>query len=189
MMAKGWGRYRWLDYRALLQRFMRDDQELIAVKYFTSRVTFDPERLTRQDNYLQALAKRGGVEIVTGEYASRKVQCQVCGAWYARRQEKKTDVNLATHLVADFYQNVFDRFLLICADADLVPAVEHVIAGGRPMMLVDPPRRHSTELASLAAPHLHVSASWLRQHQLPNPVEWVTGQGKTRRLHRPSSWA
>lgn len=136
-----------------------------------------------------ALEKRGGVEVVTGEYATRKVQCQVCDAWYPRRQEKKTDVNLATHLLADFYNDVFDRFLLICADSDLVPAVEHVIAAGPLMMLIDPPRRHSTELAGLASPHLHLSSSIMGRSQLPDPVAWVTGQGKTRRLHRPSDWA
>ncbi len=189
LMAKGWGRFRWLDYRALMERFTLPEQELVAVKYFTSRVIHEPTSLARQEVYLRALEKRGGVEVITGEYQTRKVQCPKCDRWYKRRQEKKTDVNLATHLVADAYEDHYDCFFLLTADADLVPAAEFVIERHhKPMVLIDPPRRHSDELASLSSSHLHITSSWLSASQLPDPLEWQPRPGRTRQIYRPEEW-
>jgi hypothetical protein len=36
--SKGWQRYLWLDYRALISRLIRSPQALGEVKYFTSRI-------------------------------------------------------------------------------------------------------------------------------------------------------
>lgn len=188
-MAKGWGRFRWLDYRALIERFVLDGQSLEFVKYFTTRVTHQPKSLARQDNYLLALAHRGGIEIIPGVFEKRQVQCQSeCGRWYRRPQEKRTDVNIATHLVSDAYEDRFDTFILICADSDLVPAADHLIRRhGKRMILIDPPRRHSDELAELAHAHLRVSSSRLNQSQLPDPVEIPKRKG-TRRIYKPDTW-
>lgn len=43
LMAKGWGRYRWLDYHALVARRILVGQTLVAFKYFTSVVN-DPDK-------------------------------------------------------------------------------------------------------------------------------------------------
>lgn len=191
MMAKGWGRYRWLDYRALVERHVLGHQELVGLKYFTTRVTHKPESLHRQEAYLRALEMASDVQVISGSFEHRRVKCQgTCGEWYRRPQEKKTDVNLATHLVADSYEDLFDVALLYSADADLGPAVELIRERhGRRVVLFDPPKRHSRELADLSDRHLHVSKQDLARSQLPDPVEWVTPRGKTRRVHRPPSWA
>lgn len=39
-----WKQYYWLDVVKLFERFMRPDQELIAVKYFSARPTNDSEK-------------------------------------------------------------------------------------------------------------------------------------------------
>lgn len=189
-MAKGWGRYRWLDYRALMERFLRGDQELVAAKYFTTRVTHQPEGWKRQDTYLKALERRGGLEVIPGSFEMRDVKCQgSCGEWYKRPQEKRTDVNLATHLVADSYDDVFDLAVVLCADSDIFTAVEMVQQRhGRKVTLVDPPKRHSSELAGLADHHLHITRAWLNQSQLPDPVEYSNRRGKVQRIHCPESW-
>jgi uncharacterized LabA/DUF88 family protein len=189
MMAKGWGRYRWLDLRALTERFMRGPQELQSLKYFTSLRNHEPERLLRQQHYLRALDAVGGIEVITGQFEMRKLRCQVCDQWYKRPQEKQTDVNIATHLVADAYEVGFDTLLLFSADSDLSPAVRRVRERfGIQVILIDPPRRHSSELASLADAHLHISEQRIRQSQLPDPVERKASRG-TSKVHRPSGWA
>lgn len=190
LMARGWSRYRWLDYVALVERFLIEGRQLVSTRYFTSRMTHQPESLRRQDTYIRALLARGGIDVVSGEFETRQVKCGVCGVWYKRPQEKKTDVNIATHLVADALENRFDRAYLLCADADLEPAVKFVVDRcGKSLTLIDPPRRHSSDLAALADAHLHVNVSLLRQCQLPNPVVFQNRRGKVRRIHRPEKWA
>lgn len=39
---------------------------------------------------------------------------------------KKSDVNIATHLVADAYQNKFECAVLLSNDADLTPPLLHI---------------------------------------------------------------
>ena len=130
------------------------------------------------------------MEIVEGEFETRTVRCQAdCGQWYKRPQEKRTDVNLAVHLVSDSWCDLMDTVLLICADSDLVPAVEFLkYEHGRRIILVDPPRRHSDDLAKLADARLHLTSSDLNQSQLPNPVEFQNRRNKTKRLHAPPDW-
>jgi uncharacterized LabA/DUF88 family protein len=189
LMAKGWGRYRWLDYPALLQRRIRSGQVLGEIKYFTALVTHQPERIKRQETYLRALEVRGGVTTIRGSFELRSIKCSVCSKWYKHPEERQTDVNIATHLVSDAYEDAYDTAYLVSADADLVPAVQFVRERrGKTVVLIDPPRRHSDALAAQSDRHWHFAESHLRQSQLPNPVEYEK-KAKVRRIYRPPSWA
>lgn len=189
MMDKGWGRFRWLDHRQLFERRMRPPEVLVAVKYFTSLLRHEPERLERQQRYLAALKARGGVEVHLGSFEPRKVKCRECGQWAKRHQEKRTDVNIATQLVADGHDRLFEAIYLMSADADLVPAVEHIRCRFQThVTLVDPPRRHSDELRAVADRHLYLASSTFNQAQLPNPVERAARGGRVRRHYRPPEW-
>lgn len=187
-MAKGWGRYRWLDYPALLQRRIRDGQVLGEIKYFTALVTHQPESIGRQERYLRALEMRGGITTIRGSYELRSIKCRVCHQWYKHPKERQTDVNIATHLVSDAYEDAYDTAYLVCADADLVPAVQFVRERrGKTVVLIDPPRRHSDALVAVTDHHWHFPEFHLRQCQLPNPVEYEW-KGKVRRIYRPEGW-
>ena len=188
LMAKGWGRYRWLDYPALISRRIREGQRLGEIKYFTALVTHQPKKVPRQQTYLRALEVQGGISIITGTFENRAIQCPECHVWYKRPKERQTDVNIATHLVSDAYENAFDTAYLVCADSDLIPAVRVVQRLGKRVVLIDPPKRHSDELAALADHHWHFIESHLRQCQLPNPVVYETKKHRVRRLYRPDAW-
>lgn len=189
LMAKGWERYRWLDYHALISRRIREDQTLTAVKYFTSRVTHQPEKLARQRQYLDALEKHTGIVPILGAFEMRPARCSHCETYFKRPQEKQTDVNMATHLVADAHEDRYDTAYIVCADADLAPAVSHVKDRLRKkVVLIDPPRRRSGELAVLADHHWHFPRSHLAGSQLPNPVVWLDRRGKERFIFAPDEW-
>jgi hypothetical protein len=98
----------------LIGEFIRSPQTLEALKYFTTRVTHQAEKYERQDRYLRALDASGGLEIVHGVFEMRSVQCRECAAWYKRPQEKRTDVNIATHLVDDAFDGRLDIALMVC---------------------------------------------------------------------------
>lgn len=190
MMAKDWGRYRWLDYEALIRRRIRGDQVLTALKYFTAPVTHPPEKSKRQADYVRALSEHTMVEVIPGAFEQREVQCRVCSQWYKRPQEKRTDVNIATHLIVGAFDDQYDTAYLVSADADLVPAVAFIKERfGKRFVLIDPPRRHSDELAAIVDHHWHFTESHLRQSQLPDPVEYLNRRRKVRRIYRPGDWS
>ena len=62
---------KWLDLWKLSKSLVSPDNDIIAVKYFTSRVNYDPRNPSskeHQEIYLRALQKIGTVEIVEGYY-------------------------------------------------------------------------------------------------------------------------
>lgn len=185
LLAKGYRRYLWLDYRALASRFVRRGDVLVGVKYFTSRVAKPAGSRLRQGVYLDALAAHGGVDIVEGKHEARPVRCPGCGDRWEKPKEKMTDVALATTLVLDASDDLFDTALLVCADSDQIPAVDAVRSRyGKRVILVSPPGRRSDDLVAHADANLHIRRPWLSQCQLPASVV-----GATRTFDRPPSWA
>lgn len=188
LMAKDWGRYRWLDFVALFRRRIRPGQELGTIKYFTAIVSHQPAKIPRQETFLRALEVRGGLTVIRGSFELREVKCARCDQWYKRPREKQTDVNIASHLVADAYEDAYDTAWLVSADGDLAPAVRLVQERrNRTVVLIDPPRRHSDELEGVADRHWHFSEAHMRQSQLPNPVEHER-RGRVKRIYRPDGW-
>jgi len=190
LMSRDLGHFRWLDYGALMSAFVQDGEVLAQTKVFTSLMTHEPERLARQKLYLRAVEKRGGVEIIAGEFVRKATDCSACGQTYKRPQEKKSDVSLACHLVADAFDHKLDVVFIVSADSDLTPAVELVKQRfGVNIRLLEVPGRHSKQLVRLADTHLHVTARMLSAAQLPDPVEYAGGGKKIRRIYRPAPWA
>ena len=66
--------YKWLDLWKFATELVTPNNDIVAVKYFTSRVNYDPKKPSskeRQEIYLRALQKMGTVEIVEGYYQRR----------------------------------------------------------------------------------------------------------------------
>ena len=80
--------HKWLDPVRLVKALLRDDHELVSVKYFTSPVKTYPHdgaALDRQKVYMQALSTLPNVEIIQGFYRKDAVlmpvhetECKVC---------------------------------------------------------------------------------------------------------------
>ena len=184
LRQKGFRRYYWLDYRALANAFVHPHQILARVKYFTSRISGPDDSRKRQSTYLDALAARGGLTIIEGRIERRPVKCPACDHRWRRPEEKKTDVAIATNLVADAHRDLIDTAMLLCADADLVPAVQEVRSIGKRVIVISPRGRTSDELTAEADHHLHINKSRLGRCQLPDEIE---SNGVT--LRRPPEWS
>ena len=75
------------------------------------------------------------------------------------------------------------------ADSDLVPVVATLQTRfGIPVTVLDPPGRHSSELAGIASTRLHIARPKIAQAQLPEPVTYQH-RGKIRSIHHPASGA
>src|SRR5437870_225149 len=119
LKSKGWNRYFWLDVQALSKNLLKPDQTLTHTKYFTARIGQPPEKIKRQNTYIEAIQSCRDVSLYLGHYLSSPRECPICGETYDASQEKMTDVNIAVELMKDAFQDEFDTALLISADSDL----------------------------------------------------------------------
>jgi uncharacterized LabA/DUF88 family protein len=118
--------HKWLN----LQRYfelLRPDDDLQLVKYFTALTSGRSK--ARQEAYLRALGTLPKLEAIFGKFKVKQIQCRhlTCAhpgdRIFASQEEKRTDVNIAIHLVNDAYKNVCDTFVIVSGDSDLVPAI------------------------------------------------------------------
>lgn len=53
-------------------------------------------------------------------------KCPTCGAAFGRAGEKTIDAKIVTDLIGLAWENAYDAAILVSADGDFIPAVEHV---------------------------------------------------------------
>nr|VFJ46534.1 MAG: Uncharacterized conserved protein, LabA/DUF88 family [Candidatus Kentron sp. FW]VFJ70849.1 MAG: Uncharacterized conserved protein, LabA/DUF88 family [Candidatus Kentron sp. FW] len=178
------GRYKWLDLQALARDFLKPDMELAAVKYFTAITKDTSDSHRRQAIYLKALeAYCDRLEIIHGRFLSKTKQCRACGAQHSSFEEKKTDVNIACHILNDAYQDRFDCCYLVSGDSDLVPPLE-IIRQYHPdkkTIVAHPPRRKSEELCQTAHGWFAIGERKFKRNQLPETIR-TKSSGQISRL-------
>jgi uncharacterized LabA/DUF88 family protein len=141
-----WKRYYWLDIVKLFETFIRPNQELIAVKYFSARPT-DIEKSKRQDAFFQANKENPKFKLILGKYLKKEIECFKCHNIIHTYEEKETDVRIATQIVADAYQKNCDIAIVVSADSDMIPAIELAKESKRKVFVYFPPNQYSNNLA------------------------------------------
>lgn len=189
MKSKGWKRLYWLDLVALCLSLLKPGQNLIATKYFTSRVSptsHDPKQLQRQNAYLEALETYTGLIPILGHYLPKTMSCRQCSNTWQTFEEKRTDVNIAIEMLTDAHADRFDTALLISADSDLSAPIEKTRAffPDKRVIAAFPPGRHSSQLAKLVHGSFTIGEAKLRQNQLPALITKPDGFV----LQRPKRW-
>ena len=122
--------YKWLNIHDLAVRQLSRNQ-IDKVRYFTARVSprpHDPNQSQRQETYFRALATVPEIELHFGHFLTHEVSMPDAAAWNAgqfrpvrviKTEEKGSDVNLATHLMMDAFDNLFDVAVVVSNDSDL----------------------------------------------------------------------
>ncbi|MHB0947176.1 MAG: NYN domain-containing protein [Sedimentisphaerales bacterium] len=174
----------WLNIKAMVQNLLKGNQQLIATKYFTARISGPPEKRIRQNTFLEALGTLS--EIYYGHYLSKKITCRNCKQSWPSFEEKMTDVNIATEMLVDAFEDRFDTALLISADSDLVGPVNAIrkMVPQKKVIVFFPPKRSSAALKAVADVQLSLGHGLLAQNQFPDKV--VRADGYV--LQRPSEW-
>lgn len=144
-----WRRYYWLDIVGLFEKFMRPNQELIAVKYFSARPD-NAEKNAHQYAFFQANKENAKFQLILGKYLKKNITCFNCGNVIHTYEEKETDVRIATQVVADAYEKNCDIAIIVSADSDMTPAVELAKHAGMQIYIYFPPNHYSSNLAALA---------------------------------------
>lgn len=167
-------------------------------KYFTARISGGwagdpPERASyldakrrRQSDFLEVLDTLEDFQRFEGHFLGKDITCKACGTSWRSHEEKMTDVQIATEMLTDAFEDRLDTALLISADSDLVPptlAVRRMFPGKRVVVAL-PPSRTSVELQRAASAFFVIGRRKLAQSQFPNEVTKPDGYV----LRRPARW-
>jgi hypothetical protein len=128
--------YKWLDIRKLCETEFPSNT-INRIRYFTANVIArptDPQQPTRQQAYLRALRTIPNLTIHKGEFLSNAVRMPLVNSpaggpntvevW--KTEEKGSDVNLATFLLLDAFDNDCDADIVVSNDSDLAEPIFQV---------------------------------------------------------------
>ena len=133
-----WKRYYWLDMVKFFELGLKENQELLAVKYF-SAIPDNELKMKNQDAFFQANKQNPKFQLILGKYLKKEITCRNCGYTIRTYEEKESDVRIATQIVADAFQKVCDISIVVSADSDMVPAIELAMAAGMQVFVYFPP--------------------------------------------------
>lgn len=187
------GPHKWLDLQKYFS-LLRPDDDIQTIKYFTALI--DGSHRPNQEAYLRALETLSKVEVFFGKYKYKSVTCTVTACDFSGSrefqvpEEKRSDVNVATHMIDDAHCHRVDRMILVSGDSDLVPAI-HMVKQRFPAVVVtvyvpsrNPKRGAAVEIRSAADKHKTLPLDLLPRCQFPNPVRG----GMAGTIHKPPSW-
>ena len=195
---------KWLNIKQLAETVLNPANVVIAVKYYTARISgrVDPAAPARQQIYLDALQTIPEISIHMGSFlTSEKFAALVKPPEFRPRvtlpqpwpdvvkvlkvEEKGSDVNLASHLLLDAFQNHFDVAAILSNDSDLVEPIRIVSQIlNKPVGLLSPVANPTRDLGQVASFIKRISISDLAASQFPDPVIRADGNA----LHKPASW-
>lgn len=186
--------FRWLDLGQLC-RLLLPAHEIERINYYTARVgarLSDPTQPLRQQTYLRALGTLPEVRIHFGHYLSHEVRMPLArpapyGPRFAsvlKTEEKGSDVNLATHLVSDAYEDRFECAVLVTNDSDLREPVELLTQRLRRRVGILNPHRHpSLTLVRAATFFKTIRRGALRASQFRDVLHDAHGE-----IRKPPGW-
>lgn len=128
--------HRWLNLGELCHRLL-PEHDIQRVRYFTARpmaTISDPDPPKRHDVYLRALRTVPNLDIHLGKYLEvRKNGILAISnssnrrpVEFIAREEKGSDVNLATFLLLDGFRNDYELAVVISNDSDLMEPIRVV---------------------------------------------------------------
>lgn len=173
----------WLDLESVIRSMLKRSEICLAMKYFTAprkvpKLVADvhPDRYIRSNDrqsvYLDALATKELIEIHLGWYSENQPHtCAQCGHQWVNFEEKVTDVNIATHMLCDAYEDRYDIAFVISADADLVPPVEAVRKIGKAVIIgLFPGRKQAAHLRRVASEERGIKIRSIRDKRFPDII-------------------
>ena len=183
-----WKRYYWLDIVSLFERFMREDQELVAVNYFSARPLNNQDKFDRQQAWFMANDENPKFNLVLGRYLEKTIECRRCHYKMKTFEEKESDVRIATQIVSDAKSGMCDIAIVVSADSDMKPAIELARLSGIRVFVYFPPNHYSNAIAHM--PGMRITQmqhyeSRFRQSMLPDEI---TLQKSGYILHIPDKW-
>lgn len=182
-----WKKFYWIDFVAFCSQFF-PDASLEAVKYFTAPPSNNGQR-GRQAALFAANSIRNPEKflVVKGNYQNKTIECKKCKESFEHPEEKRTDVNIAVHMMLDCFLDKADTLILISADSDQVPAVQAIKEQfpNKTVKIYFPPQRNSAELFAIAKPVVYLDNAESKFKAAVMPAAVTNG---TKTYTRPPEW-
>ena len=199
---------KWVNPLRLVQRVLGARNQITKVRYFTARVSgrLDPDAPLRQQLYLDALSSVRDIHIHYGSFLEKPKYAGLVKpvlergkqnndlifrpwpdvAYVWKTEEKGSDVNIATYLLLDAFQNSYEVAAVLSNDSDLIEPIRlTALILGKPVGLLSPVKNPNPGLVAAASFLKHVRPADVAASQFPNPVVIANGAA----VHRPASWA
>ena len=127
-----------------------------------------------------------GINIIYGLYKAKDIACNNCGHNWSVSNEKMTDVNIATHLLLDAFNDKYDTAILISGDSDLTPPIRevHELFKNKRVFIAFPPKRHNSSMGLVAKGSIMIGRKKLVDAQFDEEVISKTGY----KLKIPNEW-
>lgn len=187
--------FKWLDIRKFCQLTLPKNN-ILCIRYYTALVTYNPERpgqQTRQRLYWRALRSQPGLSIHLGHFLSHRCWLPLANAQpgvqtraeVIRTEEKGSDVNLATHLLWDGFNDQYDVAVVVSNDSDLIEPIRLVRSElGKIVGVINPHvKSPSVELRKNADFFRAISRRILRESQFSTTIVDANG-----RFDKPVTW-
>ena len=186
--------YRWLNLGKLAQVLLPKHQ-ISRIRYFTARVRNrpgDPTQAQRQQAYLRALGTVPGLAIHYGRLVPRTkrrplVNPPETGPRFVEvldAVEKGSDVNLASYLLVDGFDNEYDLAVVVTNDSDLeLPIKLARTSLGKQVGVFDPSGRRSVQLSDAASWYRPLREGPLSVSQFPTILHDTKGP-----ITKPDIW-
>lgn len=187
-------RYRWINVAELCRQSLPAHYHVNRIRFFTARVSArpsDPQQPVRQETLFRALRTIPNLTMHFGQFLSSKPMMPLVtplpnGTRFVRvikTEEKGSDVNLATHLLVDAFDNDFDAAVVISDDSDLAEPIRIVRHKFGRHVTVLSPRGQSRELSNAATRFRRIREGALRASQFPSTLTDANGI-----FTKPASW-
>ena len=193
--------YKWLNLAAMGQLLL-PSQEINRIRYFTANIlpySHDPQVSDRQEIYLRALRTIPNLTIHYGRFSAHPITAPRYPLVYSdptgppemvsvlKTEEKRSDVNLATLLLVDCFDNDFDAAVVITNDSDLALPIEYVVSRfGKSVGVISPHSKSRTSLELIRAASWHyrqINRSVLARSQFPATLRDEQGE-----FRKPARW-
>ena len=182
---------KWLDLHALAERLAPGSP--VAVRYFTAQVKplpTHPAAAAKQRLYFRAL-ETTPIRIHLGHFITKPTNMPVDApgtklrfAQVLKTEEKGSDVNLATWLLLDGFDGLYDEAIVISDDSDLAEPVAQAARRFGPIHVVSPRGMRLAALNAASTSCRTIDLAMLAACQLPSPL--VLSSGRT--IVRPPDW-
>jgi uncharacterized LabA/DUF88 family protein len=187
-------RYKWLNLRRLSELLLPADH-IQKIRYFTSLVSpqtdYDPDVAVRQQLFLRATRTLPDVEIHYGTFLTA-VRTRPAApitnpphfVQVVETSEKGSDVNLASYLLTDCFDDQCEQALVVSGDSDLAEPIRLAREKLNKRVLVAFPNpRGSALLRKRADATLRIFEKTLRKAQFPDTLHDQDGP-----FTRPKTW-
>jgi len=151
---------RWLDPKKLVEQFLHGNYKLDQINFYTTDIIalyLGDKSPSRQKEYYKALMTVENISIIKGRFSRNPTLMPVYPIksiinpdgtkkiekiMVLKTEEKRSDVNIASHLVRDACQNKFDMAVLVSNDSDLLEPLKIIHSLGKKFLILSPHEKY-----------------------------------------------